>query len=69
MTSATRACGVLLRHERVTFQRVKTWKSSKDPHYAAMKARVEHLYAIADREAPRMTATRKSCSAWMSSGP
>jgi transposase len=43
---------VLLRHERVTFQRVKTWKSSKDPHYAAKKARVEHLYAIADREAP-----------------
>src|SRR5690242_19260977 len=42
---------VLLRAEGVSFQRVKTWKASKDPQYAAKKARVEHLYAIADREA------------------
>jgi transposase len=42
---------VLLRQEGVTFQRVKTWKASKDPDYAAKKARVERLYAIADREA------------------
>ena len=41
---------VLLREEGVSFQRVKTWKASKDPDYAAKKARVEHLYAIADRE-------------------
>jgi transposase len=41
---------VLLREEGVTFQRVKTWKRSKDPDYAVKKARVEHLYAIADRE-------------------
>ncbi len=41
---------VLLRQEGVTFQRLKTWKASKDPRYAAKKARVEHLYAIADRE-------------------
>ena len=41
---------VLLREEGVTFQRLKTWKASKDPHYAEKKARVEHLYAIADRE-------------------
>ena len=41
---------VLLREEGVTFQRLKTWKASKDPRYAAKKARVEHLYAIADRE-------------------
>jgi hypothetical protein len=40
----------LLREEGVTFQRIKTWKASKDPDYAAKKARVEHLYAIADRE-------------------
>jgi transposase len=39
----------LLREEGVTFQRLKTWKASKDPRYAAKKARVEHLYAIADR--------------------
>jgi transposase len=40
----------LLREEGVTFQRMKTWKASRDPDYAAKKARVEHLYAIADRE-------------------
>jgi transposase len=41
---------MLLREEGVTFQRLKTWKASKDPDYAVKKARVEHLYAIADRE-------------------
>ena len=41
---------VLLRREGVSFQRVKTWKASKDPRYAEKKARVERLYAIADRE-------------------
>ena len=40
----------MLREEGVSFRRVKTWKASKDPDYAAQKARVEHLYAIADRE-------------------
>lgn len=39
---------VLLREEGVSFQRVKTWKTSRDPDYAVKKARVEHLYAIAD---------------------
>jgi transposase len=41
---------VLLREEGVTFQRLKTWKTSRDPDYVVKKARVEHLYAIADRE-------------------
>jgi transposase len=41
---------LLLREEGVSFQRVKTWKTSKDPQYGMKKARVEHLYAIADRE-------------------
>lgn len=41
---------VLLREEGVSFQRVKTWKASNDPDYEAKKARVEHLYAIADGE-------------------
>src|SRR6476619_6042375 len=41
---------VLLREEGVTFQRLKTWKASKDPDYAVKKARIEHLYAIADCE-------------------
>lgn len=39
---------LLLREEGVSFQRVKTWKTSRDPDYAAKKARVEHLCAIAD---------------------
>jgi len=42
---------VLLRAEGVTFQRLKTWKGSKDPWYAEKKARVGHLYAIADGKA------------------
>jgi transposase len=41
---------VLLRDEGVSFQRIKTWKTSKDPEYQVKKARVEHLYAIADGE-------------------
>jgi transposase len=40
----------LLREEGVSFQRIKTWKASADPHYAVKKARIEHLYAIADGE-------------------
>lgn len=41
---------ILLREEGVTFQRLKTWTTSKDPDYEPKKARVEHLYAIADGE-------------------
>jgi len=41
---------MLLRKEGVTFQRLKTWKASKDPRYADKKARAGQLYAIADRE-------------------
>ena len=41
---------IVLREEGVSFQRLKTWKASSDPRYAVKKARVEHLYAIADRE-------------------
>ena len=42
---------VLLHEVGVTFQRLKTWKASADPRYAEKKARVEQLYAVADREA------------------
>jgi len=42
---------VLLRDEGVTFQRVKTWKASRDPCFAQKKARIEQLHAIADCEA------------------
>ncbi|WP_433345832.1 IS630 family transposase [Microtetraspora malaysiensis] len=38
----------LLRAEDVSFQAVKTWKASRDPDYQVKKARIEHLYAIAD---------------------
>jgi hypothetical protein len=40
----------LLREESVTFQRLNTSETSTDPDYAVKKARVEHLYAIADPE-------------------
>jgi transposase len=59
---------MLVREEGVTFQRLKTWKTGKDPDYAAKKARIEHLYAIADRESPRIPVSRRSSSAWTSSG-
>ena len=40
----------LLRTEGVSFQAVKTWKTSADPEYAAKKARIDQLYVIADHE-------------------
>jgi len=40
----------LLRAKSVSFQAIKTWKASRDPDYATKKARIEHLYAIADGE-------------------
>jgi transposase len=40
----------LLRAENVSFQAIKTWKGSRDPDYQVKKARIEHLYAIADGE-------------------
>ncbi len=40
----------LLHEEGVSFQRLKTWKASRDPRYQEKKARIERLYAIADRE-------------------
>ncbi len=38
----------LLRKENVSFQRLKTWKTSTDPDYEAKKNRVLELYEIAD---------------------
>jgi hypothetical protein len=38
----------LLHAEGVSFQAVKTWKTSTDPDYEAKKNRVLELYAIAD---------------------
>ncbi|WP_327707521.1 hypothetical protein OG530_01720 [Streptomyces decoyicus] len=31
--------------EGITFQRLTTWKTSRDPDHAAKETRVEHLYA------------------------
>ncbi len=52
---------VLLREEGVTFQRLKDLEGvERTRDYAAKKARVEHLYAIADREVhPAGTGTRR----------
>jgi hypothetical protein len=59
---------VLLREEVVAFQRLKTWKASKT-RFAAKKARVEYLYAIADREVAPGPATGRSCSASIYADP
>jgi transposase len=49
----------MLREQGVTFQRLKTWKTCKDPDYAVRKARVEHLYrSLTVRWSP-MTASRR----------
>ena len=38
----------VLREQGVSFQRLKTWKQSRDPAYHAKAARVLHLYALLD---------------------
>jgi transposase len=40
----------ILRAEGVSFQRIRTWKTSRDLDDAVKKARIEYLYAIADGE-------------------
>jgi transposase len=42
---------VLLSEEGVSFQVIKTWKQSSDPHFEAKKNRVLELYDIADHKA------------------
>jgi transposase len=39
---APKGLHTLLREESVSFERIKTWKASTDPHYAEKKARIEH---------------------------
>jgi hypothetical protein len=39
---------VLLREESVSFQRLKTWKTSRDRAYEAKKIRILHLYGLMD---------------------
>ncbi len=61
----------LLHAEGVSFQAVKTWKQSADPEYAARKARIDQLYAIADRETAPMPAGTEAApaSAGAADGP
>ena len=47
--SSNEGLRVLLREEGVTFQRLKTWKGSTDPGFAAEKARIERLRATHHR--------------------
>ena len=42
---------LILREEGVSFQVIKTWKQSNDPHFEAKKNRVLELYEIADGRA------------------
>ena len=39
---------VLLREEGVSLQRLKTWKTSRDPAFEAKKNRILHLYGLMD---------------------
>src|SRR5207244_8321975 len=39
---------MLLSDMGVSFQRVKTWKTSRDPAYEAKKNRILHLYGLMD---------------------
>jgi transposase len=55
---------VLLHEEGVTFQRLKTWKGSTDPEFAQKKARIEHLYAIADGEVEPLNLLPRPGRAW-----
>jgi transposase len=42
---------LLLHEEEVSFQRIKTWKTSSDPDFEVKKNRVLHLYDIASNKA------------------
>jgi hypothetical protein len=39
---------VLLREQGVSFQRLKTWKRSRDPAFETKKNRILHLYGLMD---------------------
>lgn len=43
---------LVLREEGVSFQAIKTWKTSTDPDYETKKNRILELYAIADGQTP-----------------
>jgi transposase len=60
---------ILLREEGVSFQRMKTWKTSRDPDYAAKRPGSNtSTRSPTARSCPRR-ASPKLSSAWTSSGP
>ena len=59
---------LILREEGVSFQVIKTWKQSNDPHFEAKKNRVLELYEIAMERPNQRKGTRPSSSASTSSG-
>jgi hypothetical protein len=66
MASPMRAC-TCCSARKASPKRLKTWKASADPHYAVKKARIEHLYAIADREVILEPGEAEIVFAWTSS--
>jgi hypothetical protein len=58
---------VLLREEGVSFQRLTTWKASRDPAYEAKKNRILHLYGLMDGSPTLCPMTRTWSSASMRS--
>ncbi len=50
---------MLLREEGITFQRVKTWKTSTDPQYTVKKAGSSSCTRSLTARRPRRTATRR----------
>jgi len=59
----------LLRQERVSFQRLKTWKQSTDLDYQRKQDRVLHLYGLMDGTCDVADVTLRWSSAWTSSAP
>jgi hypothetical protein len=52
----------ILRAEGVSFQRMKTWKRSRDPDYAVKKARVEHRAARQQARRIRLASSRNKAN-------
>jgi transposase len=58
---------VLLREEGVSFQRLKTWKRSRDPAFEIKKNRILHLYGLMDGTADELAGDPTWSCAWTSS--
>lgn len=58
---------MLLREEDVSIQRLKTWKTSRCPDYAAKQARFEYRIRWPTERSYLTQASPKSSSAWTTS--